>query len=308
LLKEELITAEVTGSNLKGLMSLDMLDKNRLTSNNMHVLASVIGIEAAQEFFIDDLNQILSNYGLHPQHILTVAYLFFSKGIPTGAAHNSVNKPYGPIDKATVSKAVDILKLSALQGLNHDVNGISTSIVFGIAPKIGTNYSDIGYEVEPNKFLLNKDIYTVFKHNFEEEPIITPHVNEDFHNIVNNQHTIPTHITKPQLVGRKLGFKPTANYKATLDHEPITMVPKSKYDIDLEDSQEEEKEEDNGAEIEEKEIAIKSVKVPSKTTKAPVTKTLAKNKAAPVKKKYVDIDEPIKTTKAAAKKTKYVKK
>lgn len=209
----ELITAEVSGTNLKGLMIIDFLDKTRLKSNNIHVMCNVLGVEAGQASFIEDLQQILSSYGLHPQHILTIAYLFFAKGIPTGAMYNSVNKPYGPLDKATVSKAVDILKMAALQGLNHEANGISTGIVLGLAPKVGTQYFNIGYETSPNKFVLNEDIYNKFKYNQNNiddknqviMPINTENPNDDINNVITEKSPFVSDFIKAPLLGKKLG-------------------------------------------------------------------------------------------------------
>jgi hypothetical protein len=241
--QSELVTAEVEGRNLKGLLTLDFLDTHRTTSNNMHVIASVFGIEAAQKFFIEDLNRILSNYGLHPQHILTVAYLFFSKGIPTGAMHNSVNKPYGPIDKASVSKAVDILKSSALQGVTHNITGVSTGIVFGLAPKIGTGYFNIGYQYDENTILYNKDIYKSFKMDRDKidekakeiVPIDTFNADDDMNDALNyyGRNELPKIIKSKQIANKKYvqqEVQPTI--KSTKEAKQQTaMTVKSKYDI-----------------------------------------------------------------------------
>jgi hypothetical protein len=158
----ELVYAEVLGSNLKGLLSLPFLDKTRLKSNNMHVVASIFGIRASRKLFIDEVFDSMSAFGVSPSHILLVADLFFSRGVPTGAMFNSVNKQLGPVDKATVSKAVEIFKASSLHGVNHDISGVSTHIAFGVAPKIGTGYFDIAYHGE-KKVSINNEMYTAFK-------------------------------------------------------------------------------------------------------------------------------------------------
>jgi hypothetical protein len=242
--KAELVTAEVEGRNLKGLLSLDFLDTNRVTSNNMHVIASVFGIEASQKFFIEDLNRILSSYGLHPQHVLTIAYLFFSKGVPTGAMHNSVNKPYGPIDKASVSKATDVLKSSALQGLTHQIKGIASGIVFGLAPKIGTGYFDIGFEYDKETTLFNRDIYKSFKMDRQkidqqQKQIVVMDSQQADDNINEaldyyGQKSMSKTLKSTSLTGRKLTRQqpqeePTTTASSTTTKQPMTV--KSKYDI-----------------------------------------------------------------------------
>lgn len=158
----DVIHAEVLGSNLKGLLSLPFLDKTRIKSNNVHVVASVYGNRAARKVFLEELYDLLSPFGIHPQHMLTVADIFFSRGVPTGAMFNSTNKQLGPVDKATVSKAVEIFKTSSLHGVDHSISGVSTHIAFGVAPKIGTGYFDIVYHGK-NKISSNIELYTAFK-------------------------------------------------------------------------------------------------------------------------------------------------
>lgn len=241
--ENELVTAEVEGKNLKGLLTLDFLDTHRTTSNNMHVLASVFGIEASQKFFIEELNRILANYGVHSQHVLTIAYLFFSRGVPSGAMTNSVKKPYGPIDQAAIQKSVDVLKSSALQGMTHPITGISTGIIFGLAPKVGTGYFNIGYAYDQNTILYNKDIYKSFKmdrdkidqQQNEVVPIDSPQVDEDMNEALNYygqkelSKTIKSKNIKPKVIPEQ-EFRPTIK-STKVAKQQTAMTVKSKYDI-----------------------------------------------------------------------------
>ena len=182
----EVIHSEVMGTNLRGLMGLNFLDQERLMSNNLHIVSSVLGNRASRALFIKDLSLAMASHGLHPQHIITVADVFFCRGIPTGAMTSSVNKQLGPIDKASVSKAIEVFKGSSLHGVNHEISGISTNIAFGIAPKVGTGYMDVGYEVKGN-IVTNEAVYTAFKHERayidrnakESVPVETENINED---------------------------------------------------------------------------------------------------------------------------------
>jgi hypothetical protein len=210
--------------------------------------AEILNIEGSDHKPVICLNQILSNYGLHPQHIMTIAYLFFSKGIPTGAMHNSYNKPYGPIDKASVSKAVDILKSSALQGTTHNITGISTSIVFGLEPKVGTGYFDIAYDTG-SQILVNKNIYKIFKQQRNQidlsnngvTPIDSSNVNNDLNNSLDNYYEntnkLPKILKGKPLTGRKVYPKEEDNPIITDESSEImkksvrSTTVKSKYDV-----------------------------------------------------------------------------
>ena len=231
----EVIHSEVVGTNLRGLMGLNFLDQERLMSNNLHIVAAVLGIRASRALFIKDLAIAMSSHGLHPQHIITVADVFFSRGIPTGAMTSSVNKQLGPIDKASVSKAIEVFKGSSLHGVSHKISGISTNIAFGVAPKVGTGYMDIGYEVKGN-IVTNEAVYTAFKHerayidrNAKEIiPVETEDVNED----------IKETLRPKTLVGKKVNIeaKVVSKYQKSVEKEveaflkpEESKVPVSKY-------------------------------------------------------------------------------
>lgn len=173
----EVIHAEVTGRNLRGLLALDIVDQQRTISNNIHVIANVLGIRAARSYFIKDLYNVMSGFGLHPQHVITIADVFFSKGVPLGAQALSANKNLGPMDKASVAKAADVFRSSSILGTSHDITGVASNIIFGLAPKVGTGYLDVGYN--DKKMLINTDIYKRFKdveETKEELPLIKPTV------------------------------------------------------------------------------------------------------------------------------------
>ena len=229
----EVIHSEVVGTNLRGLMGLTFLDQSLLMSNNLHVVASVLGIRASRAFFIKELSVAMSSFGLHPQHIITIADVFFCRGIPSGAMSSSVNKQMGPIDKASVSKAVEVFKGSALHGVNHDITGVSTSIAFGIAPKIGTGYMDIGYEVRPQKTVTRDAVFTAFKteraymdrYANNTVPVETQNVNDD----------VEEAIEKPKgPIGRKVNLQSKIPKKEEEEEEKeeekvTAKIPVSKY-------------------------------------------------------------------------------
>lgn len=220
----ELIHAEVIGSNLRGLLALPFLDKTRVKSNNMHVTAAVLGNRAARKLFIDECIESTTPFGVHPQHIILIADVYFSRGVPTGAMYNSVNKQLGPVDKATVSKAVDVFKASSLHGITNDITGVSTHIAFGIAPKIGTGYFDVAYHGK--KVSVNSEMYTAFKN---EQAYIDREANQ----------IMPVDITMPEIESEEylpltsrpvlLGKKVNLPYEEPVIIENIPTKPVSRY-------------------------------------------------------------------------------
>lgn len=156
------IHAEAAGNNLRDLMSIPILEPSRLICNNIHVIAAVLGIRAARTYFIKELSELMSSFGIDPQHILTIANVLFSSGAPLSVQHLSANKKMGPLDRATVSKPVETFKSASMRGATHPVQGISTQIALGMTPRVGTGYMDIGLETESG------DVYTFEKKKEQE--------------------------------------------------------------------------------------------------------------------------------------------
>jgi len=291
----EIVYAEVIGTNLKGLLSLPFLDKTRLRSNNVHVVASVYGNRAAKKIFLDEVYELLSPFSVSPQHMLLLADLFFSRGVPTGAMYNSVNKQLGPVDKATVSKAVEIFKTSSLHGINHDISGVSTHIAFGVAPKIGTGYFDIAYNGK-NKVSVNNEVYTAFKNEQayldrqakEIIPVVTNNPNQDLRPIYEKDE-IKKISSQPLPRGKKvkLDFQeptitiPVSKYEKVSKYSNITEkeitpnVPVSRYAkkvVKEEEEEKEEKEEEKEEKEEEKEEIEKPIVPVSRYAKSKTIK------------------------------------
>lgn len=211
----ELIYSEVSGTNLRGLLALDLVDQERTISNNVHVIADVLGIRAARSYFIKDLYNIMSGFGLHPQHIITIADVFFSKGIPLGAQSLSANKGNDPITKGSIQKPADVFKSSAILGTSHEITGVTSNIIFGKNPRVGTGYMDIGYNSDKN-VLINADIYKKFKQQNLLQVI------ED------KEEEEGQLVSAPLLVGKKVSIKPTTSKTIT----PVSRFQRKPVDQD----------------------------------------------------------------------------
>ena len=70
------------GSNLKEILDMDGIDHVRTTTNNIHEIGEVLGIEAARQAIIDEAQKTLSEQGLSVdvRHIMLVADIMTSEG------------------------------------------------------------------------------------------------------------------------------------------------------------------------------------------------------------------------------------
>jgi DNA-directed RNA polymerase subunit A' len=74
------------GSNMKDVMSFKGVDENRVLSNDIHEVASVLGIEAARQLVVKEINKVISSQGLavDPKHAMLVADTMTSSGTVKG--------------------------------------------------------------------------------------------------------------------------------------------------------------------------------------------------------------------------------
>ncbi len=74
------------GSNLKDVLAFKGVDGNKVLSNDIHEVASVLGIEAARQLIINEINKIISSQGLavDGKHAMLVADTMVSSGIVKG--------------------------------------------------------------------------------------------------------------------------------------------------------------------------------------------------------------------------------
>ena len=80
------------GSNLKEILDMDGIDHVRTTTNNIHEIGEVLGIEAARQSIINEAQNTLSEQGLSVdvRHIMLVADIMTSEGIVRSAIWLSI--------------------------------------------------------------------------------------------------------------------------------------------------------------------------------------------------------------------------
>ena len=162
----EFIIAETEGSNLKELMALEGIDKERTTCNNMHVIAETLGIEAARNFVIRALsNTIADNRSyVNPANITFIAEFITSRGEPFGATFTGISRqPGGHLSLSTLERAGKVFTKNALHGRPEDIRNVSAAVVMGERIAVGDGAFDIAQDITENGklvTLINTDLFT----------------------------------------------------------------------------------------------------------------------------------------------------
>lgn len=133
------------GSNLREIMTLDMVDETRTYSNDIHEMMEIFGIEAARNLIIHEINATINDTGVEPRHINLLGDYMTYKGflIPFerhGINRNPDNSPWG---KSSFEEVIDILVKAATFSQVDKMNGVSSNIMAGQFINGGTNAMSI---------------------------------------------------------------------------------------------------------------------------------------------------------------------
>ena len=80
------------GSNLKEIMDIKGIDREKITSNDVHDVASILGIESARQTIINEIKGVLEVQGLdvNERHLRLVADAMTSSGVVKGVTRMGI--------------------------------------------------------------------------------------------------------------------------------------------------------------------------------------------------------------------------
>ena len=137
--KEWIIHTE--GSNLKEILSREGIDPVRTTTNNIHEIGEVLGIEAARQSIINEAQNTLSEQGLSVdvRHIMLVADIMTSEGIVKSIGRHGISgEKSSVLARAAFEETGKHLLHASIRGEVDDLTGIIENIIIGQPIPLGT--------------------------------------------------------------------------------------------------------------------------------------------------------------------------
>ena len=137
--KEWIIHTE--GSNLKEILDLEGIDHVRTTTNNIHEIGEVLGIEAARQSIINEAQNTLSEQGLSVdvRHIMLVADIMTSEGIVKSIGRHGISgEKSSVLARAAFEETGKHLLRASIRGEVDDLTGIIENIIIGQPIPLGT--------------------------------------------------------------------------------------------------------------------------------------------------------------------------
>lgn len=149
---------------LRELFSHPLVDFTRTLSNNVWDIYNTLGIEAARQFLVEEVGNVVSDGSyVNDSHIkLLVDVMTFPGTIVSISRYFMKKQACGPLAKAAFEESLDNFLRSGLFGEKENINGVSAAIMLGKAPKVGTGAFDVVIDVEQlDKLYLKEDVIEV---------------------------------------------------------------------------------------------------------------------------------------------------
>lgn len=135
---------DVEGTNLFDLMVFPGVDGTRTTSNDIHEINEVFGIEAARLAIYEEINEVFSSEKVNYHHIsvLVDTMTFSGRIVPVNRFGMSKNET-GVLAKSSFEETSKIMFNAAIWAEKDSMRGVSANIMFGQKPPCGTGFVDI---------------------------------------------------------------------------------------------------------------------------------------------------------------------
>jgi DNA-directed RNA polymerase subunit A" len=142
------------GSNLKGVFALPEVDDNRTTTNDIHEIAKVLGIEAAHQAIVNEIVFVLEEQGMPVdlRHILLVADLMCATGELKGVTrHGITSQKTSVLARASFEIPLKHLIDASIVGETDQLTSVVENIMINQPVPIGTGLPDLVVKMEKSE-------------------------------------------------------------------------------------------------------------------------------------------------------------
>jgi len=148
--KDDEWVIQTTGSNLAKVLEVEGIDKKNVRTNNVFEIASTLGIEAARNALINELNSTLEDQGLEVdiRYIMLVSDLMCSRGyMQQIGRHGIAGTKNSVLARAAFEITVPTIAHAALGGEVEQLKGVTENVIVGSNIPIGSGTVDLYMQV-----------------------------------------------------------------------------------------------------------------------------------------------------------------
>ncbi|MEM2463023.1 MAG: DNA-directed RNA polymerase subunit A'', partial [Candidatus Pacearchaeota archaeon] len=147
------------GSNLKEVMNVKGVDKERTTTNNIFEIASVLGIEAARQAIIEEAKKVIEKHGINidEKHIKLVADAMTSSGEIKGITRVGIISDKSSIlARASFETPIKHFVNAAINGASDHLVSVVENIILNQPVPIGTGLPGLLVKIIDQQALARK--------------------------------------------------------------------------------------------------------------------------------------------------------
>lgn len=130
------------GAAFKKVLDIEGVDASRTTTNNIHEVYRVLGVEAARERIIEETMDTLEEQGLgdvNIRHLMLVADIMTNPGtIESIGRHGISGNKESVLARAAFEVTVNHLLDAAVHGESDELDGVTENVIVGKPIKLGT--------------------------------------------------------------------------------------------------------------------------------------------------------------------------
>jgi DNA-directed RNA polymerase subunit A' len=141
------------GSNLELTLETEGVDPARTTTNNMHEVAEVLGIEAARNVIMKEATSVLEEQGLDVdvRHVMLVADAMTASGeVLQVGRHGVSGEKASTLAKAAFEITIPTIVDAAIKGTRDTLRGVAENVIVGQQVPMGTGLIEV-YMTMPEK-------------------------------------------------------------------------------------------------------------------------------------------------------------
>ena len=127
------------GSNLRHVLSLDIVDGARTLTNDVTEVYNVLGVEAARQVLFNEINEVLDNIHVNYRHIALLVDVMTNKGGILSVNRHGINRgDIGPLAKCAFEESTDKLIKAGVFAEFDKLNGVAANVMLGQIAPCGT--------------------------------------------------------------------------------------------------------------------------------------------------------------------------
>lgn len=118
----------------------NLLDMNRLYSNDIHAIANTYGIEAANKVIIKEIQNVFNVYGItvDPRHLTLVADYMTFNGVFEPMSRKGMESSTSPLQQMSFESSLIFLKEAVINAKKDNIRSASSCLMLGQPCRSGT--------------------------------------------------------------------------------------------------------------------------------------------------------------------------